>query len=249
MLRDARMAALYCVLLAREYFQSFLDTLFRIFLKTMRILFWLFSVIWAGVAFLQLMAKGLSTHAGAYPLGYLGVRYTEEIVSAEMLLLLAVGLIVHFGQAPHRKRAMLVGVFGCFMLLGTQIVTYGMDSGYVYRKELAGDQYAIPWRYHPSGNNAYRPLENTGYDTIGIWVGYPGFTPLQDGKSQRLLKVWFQKTPEERQQQSRGFFDKPRRVDMAECVQPGNWVHCRFYRDGFWYDYRYNSTHILQVSR
>lgn len=244
MLRDALMSASYCVLLGRAFYHSFQETRFRIGLKTMRILFWLFSVVWAGVAFLQLMAKGLSTHAGAYPFGFLGVRYTEEIVWAEILLLLAVGFVVHLGPDRHRKRAMIVGVLGCFILLGMQVVTYGMDSGYVYRKELAGDQYAIPWRYHPSGNNAYRPSENTGYDTIGIWVGYPGFTPLQDGKSQRPLKVWFQKTPGGSPQQSSGFFNKPGRVDVAECVKPGNWVLCRFYRDGFWYDYRYNSNTV-----
>ncbi|MCF3593228.1 hypothetical protein LZG00_04375 [Rhodobacteraceae bacterium LMO-12] len=162
------------------------------------------------------------------------MRYTEQIISAEILLLIAVGFSVHLGPEQHRMRAMIAGILGCFMLLGVQIVTYSMDTGYVYRKELAGDQYEIPWRYHPSGNSVY--------NTIGIWVVYPGFTPLQDGKSQRQVKVWFQKSPEGSRERSSGSFKQPRRVDVPECVAMGNWDQCRFYRDGFWYDYRYPSN-------
>lgn len=205
----------------------------------MRILFWVFSILWAGVAFCQLMWKGLSTHAGAYELGYWGIHYTEQIVLAEMLLLIAAGSVVHLGKEPHRSFAMIAAVLGCFMMLGLQVVTFEMDTGYVYRKELAGDQFVIPWRYHPSGGGAYHPSEDTGYDTIGIWVVYPGFTPLQDGRSRGRVKVWFQKSPEGSRQPPSGSFKKPRRVDVPECAAAGNWITCRFYQDGFWYNYRH----------
>lgn len=208
----------------------------------MRIFFWVFSVLWVGVAFCQFMAKGLSAHAGVYTLGYWGMRYTEQIILAELLILVIVGFVVHLGPEKHRMLATIAGVLGCFILLGLQVVTYRTDTGYEYRKELAGDLYAIPWRYHPSGGNAYHPLEDTGYDTIGIWVVYPGFTPLQNGRSRSQVELWFQKSPEGSRERPSGSFSEPRRVDMPECVAEGNWVKCRFHRDGFWYEYRHESN-------
>lgn len=200
----------------------------------MIIVFWIFAVFWAGIVFLQLMMKGLAEYAGAYTLGYWGMRYTEEIIWIEVLLLIVVGFIVHKGPKQHHKRAMATCALGCFILLGLQAATFRKETGYIYRKMFAGDYYQIPWRYGPSANS--------GYAEIRIVVAYPGFTPLHAGRTPNQTKVIVEKSPESSREKQNPLFKTPRRVDVPECTPSGNSFSCRFFHAGFWYEYRYDTN-------
>lgn len=193
------------------------------------LLYWVFFVVWlASVIGRIAMTVVPVTYFARYAKAHWGMRFFEAHVIIEALLVLGLGILVHFFPRfrSSNRPYFFAGLIAALAAL--HFGTMELEIGYQEHAIIGDQMHVVDWRFDPSTSGITQNDQ-----ALHITLFLPGMLPIYAQKPREYLRLKAIKTTNPELLYAFKFV-KPDR-EKGKCIEEPSNTYCRFFHDGYWY--------------